>query len=411
VNSRVSASFALRGGALVAGVAGRSPEPPDARPQLPIRGTVVKLTIERAPLLKALNHLHGIVDRRQTIPILGNALMRADEGRLLLTTTDMDLGMSESIPAMVATEGTTTAPANTLYDIVRKLRDGAQVELELAKNDLALRSGRSRFTLPTIGADDYPVMRADDLQHLFSIPSADLRKLIDRTRFAISTEKTRHYLNGIYLHAAQDDGAERVLRAVATDGHRLALSDVPLPDGAAGMPGVIVPRKTVLELGKLIDDVEGDIATAVGKSKCTFAAGAWSATSKLIDGEFPEYRRVIPSGNNKVLEVARREFTEAVDRVATIITERSRAIRLSIDDGKINITAREVAAGSATEDIEGRYDAPAIEIGFNSRYLADIAGQIDGETLRIDLGDPGGPALIRDAADQSALYVLMPMRV
>ncbi len=231
----------------------------------------MKLTIERAALLKSLGHVQSVVERRNTIPILSNVKVEAKNGRLNLNATDMDLDISESVEAEVATPGETTAPAHTLYEIVRKLPEGSQVELETAEGDnLTLRSGRSRFTLSCLPTEDFPVMAGGDLPKEFKLPAAELRGLVDRTRFAISTEETRYYLNGIYLHASQRDGVD-VLRAVATDGHRLASVEMPLPEGAAGMPGVIVPRKTVAELRKLIDETGEDIVVALSETKIRFS--------------------------------------------------------------------------------------------------------------------------------------------
>jgi DNA polymerase III subunit beta len=372
----------------------------------------MKLTIERAALLRALGHVQSVVERRNTIPILSNVLLRAESGELALSATDMDLEIVASVAAQSARKGATTAPAHTLYDIVRKLREGAQVELDSTgdKGALTLRSGRSTFTLACLPPEDYPLMTGGDLAHSFTLSAADLKRLIDRTRFAISTEETRYYLNGIFLHAAKSNDVP-MLRAVATDGHRLARMEIPLPEGAAGMPGVIVPRKTVTELRKLIDEVEQDVQIALSDTKIRFSFGAAVLTSKLIDGTFPDYDRVIPSGNDKILEVQCKEFAEAVDRVSTISTEKSRAVKLTIERGSLMLSATSPENGTATEEIEVRYNASPIEIGFNSRYLLDITEQIEGEGARFAMADAASPTVVRDTADASALYVLMPMRV
>ena len=372
----------------------------------------MKLTIERAALLRSLNHVQSVVERRNTIPILSNVYLDAADGRLGLAATDMDLTIVESVEADIATDGSTTAPAHTLYDIVRKLPEGAQVELDATgeTDQLRLKAGRSRFTLQTLPTEDFPQMTSDDLPHRFVLSAADLRAMIDRTRFAISTEETRYYLNGIYLHMLEADGAE-VLRAVATDGHRLARVELPLPDGAAGIPGIIVPRKTVNELRKLIDETSEVVELALSDSKIRFAFDDVTLTSKLIDGTFPDYDRVIPTGNDKSLEVDCQYFSAAVDRVATISTEKSRAVKLAVADGNVTLTASSPDSGTATEEIEVDYQQDAIEIGFNARYLLDIAQQIEGETAKFSMADAASPTIIRDSDDPSALYVLMPMRV
>jgi len=380
----------------------------------------MKLTIERGALLKALGHVQSVVERRNTIPILSNVLLRADSGAgsgvLALSATDMDLEIVERVPSRIERPGRTTAPAHTLYDIVRKLREGAQIEIEASgeRSAMVLRSGRSTFTLACLPPEDYPVMASGDLAYNFTLTAAELRSLVDRTRFAISTEETRYYLNGIYLHTTKNDEVP-VIRAVATDGHRLARVEMVMPEGAAGMPGIIVPRKTVIELRKLVDESEDEIQVSLSETKIRFATGEAALTSKLIDGTFPDYDRVIPSNNDKILEVKCKEFAEAVDRVSTISTEKSRAVKLAIvpgaNGGSLAVSATSPENGTAVEEIDATYLAEPIEIGFNSRYLLDITAQIGGEGAQFAMSDSASPTIVRDRADPSALYVLMPMRV
>jgi len=372
----------------------------------------MKLTIERAALLRALGHVQSVVERRNTIPILSNVLLRAEGSKLALSATDMDLEMVSALAAQGAKPGATTVPAHTLYDIIRKLREGAQIELETTgeKGLMTLRSGRSTFTLSCLPPEDYPLMAGGELAHNFLLSAADLKRLIDRTRFAISTEETRYYLNGIYLHAAKSDKVN-MLRAVATDGHRLARMEIPLPEGASGMRGVIVPRKTVTELRKLLDEMDQDVSVALSDTKIRFTFADTVLTSKLIDGTFPDYDRVIPVSNDRILEVDCKLFAEAVDRVSTISTEKSRAVKLAIERGSLTLSATSPENGTAIEELEVRYNAQPLEIGFNSRYLLDITEQIEGEGARFAMADAASPTVVRDSADDSALYVLMPMRV
>ena len=371
----------------------------------------MKLTLSRDALLKSLGHVQSVVERRNTIPILANVLIRVANGQVSLTATDMEIEINETVEAKIGKTGALTAPAHTLYEIVRKLPDGAEVELNAAStNQLTLSSGRSHFKLGCLPVEDFPVMPGGDMKHSFRLSAADLRALIDRSRFAISTEETRYYLNGIYLHTAKSKNVE-VLRAVATDGHRLARVEMPAPAGAKGIPGVILPRKTVAEVRKLLEESSDEIEISLSEAKARFAFGGVVITSKLIDGTFPDYERVIPSGNDKTLEVDTRVFSAAVDRVATISSEKSRAVKVSLTPGHVVLTANSPEAGSATEELEAKYDGALLDIGFNARYLLDILQQIEGDGARFNLADATAPAIIQDVSDMSALYVLMPMRV
>src|SRR5205807_2511969 len=329
-----------------------------------------------------------------------------------LKATDLDIEVTDTIAAEVAPGGSTTVPAHMFFDIVRKLPEGAQIILESSgdRAALAIRAGSSRFTLQTLPESDFPDLAAGEMTHNFKLVAADLKRLIDKTQFAISTEETRYYLNGIYLHTA-GSGKAQTLRAVATDGHRLAQFDLPLPEGAAGMPGIIVPRKTVGEVQRLIEDSQAEVTVELSQGKIRFTLGDTVLTSKLIDGTFPDYARVIPVANDKELTVDKKEFEQAVDRVSTVSSERGRAVKLSLSSGKLMLSVTNPDSGSATEEIEVEYGAEPLDIGFNSRYLLDIAAQLEGEAAVLKLADPGSPTLIQDRDTKGALYVLMPMRV
>jgi DNA polymerase-3 subunit beta len=374
----------------------------------------MKFTADRATLLKALAHVQSVVEKRNAIPILANVMIAVRDGHLTLTATDMEIAVVEEVPAQVARNGACTAPAATLYEIVRKLPEGAEVEFDHPGGDaaLGLRAGRFSTSLIALPTDDFPAMTAGTLPHKFSLPANVLRGMIDRTRFAISTEETRYYLNGIYLHVT-DAGGTKVMRAVATDGHRLARVEEPLPQGAGGMPGVIVPRKTVNELRKLLDEATGDVDVALSDTRIQFRVGPILLTSKLIDGTFPEYERVIPRDNDKVLRVASADFSNAVQRVAAISSERSRPVKLALQHNLLVLSATSAEQGSATEELDAdrvKYDATPLEIGFQARYLNDITDQIKGE-VEFRFSDSAAPTVVQDAGDASALYVLMPMRV
>jgi DNA polymerase III subunit beta len=367
----------------------------------------MKATIERATLLKSLGHVQSVVERRNTIPILSNVLIEAGEdGSIRLMATDLDLQVDESVPANVAQPGATTVAAHTLFDIVRKLPEGSQVELTAAEGKMQLTAGRSRFNLSTLPRDDFPVIAEGELPCRFELPAATLRQIIDKTRFAISTEETRYYLMGIFLHVADDQ-----LKAAATDGHRLARVTVPRPDGADGMPDVIVPRKCVAELRKLLDELEGTVEVSLSATKIRFGLGAAVLTSKLIDGTFPDYNRVIPTANDKLLKLDPKSFSAGVDRVATIASEKTRAVKMSLDRDKVTLSVTSPESGMATEELPADYGADGLEIGFNARYLLDILHEIEGDTVEVHLADAAAPTLLRENDKSSALYVLMPMRV
>ena len=372
----------------------------------------MKATIERATLLRCLSHVQSVVERRNTIPILSNVLIEASaDGSVKLMATDLDLQVVESMAAVtVDAPGAITVSAHLLFDIARKLPDGSQVSFETADNRMTVKAGRSRFSLPTLPRDDFPVIVEGDLPTSFEIPAATLAQLIDRTRFAISTEETRYYLNGIFLHVADEE-----LKAAATDGHRLARYTIARPEGAEGMPDVIVPRKCVAELRKLIEEaLDTNVEIDLSASKVRFTLGGENGvvlTSKLIDGTFPDYSRVIPTGNDKLLKLDPRSFFEGVDRVATIATEKTRAVKMALENDKVTLSVTSPDNGTAAEEIAAEYSSAGIEIGFNANYLKDILAQIEGDLVEVHLADAAAPTLIRENDASPALYVLMPMRV
>ncbi len=372
----------------------------------------MKLSVERSALLRAMSRAQSVVERRNTIPILANVLIEADGDQVSFRATDLDIEVIDRAPAMVSRAGATTVAAHTLHEIARKLPDGAMVELvdDGIAGRLEVRAGRSHFSLATLPREDFPIMASAEYQTNFACPAPVLRRLFDKAKFAISTEETRYYLNGVYMHAATGpDGP--VLRCVATDGHRLARIDAALPPEAEGLPGVIVPRKTVGELRKLLDDDEATIAVSVSETKIRFATPEVTLTSKVIDGTFPDYARVIPLGNTKRLEVDAAEFAQAVDRVATVSSERSRAVKLALEDDRLVLSVNAPDSGAADEELAVAYGDERLEIGFNAKYLLEIAGQVDRENAVFLFNSAGDPTLMREGNDETAVYVVMPMRV
>jgi DNA polymerase III subunit beta len=358
----------------------------------------MKATIERATLLKSLGHVQSVVERRNTIPILSNVLIEVrEDGSLRLMATDLDLQVDETVQANVSQAGATTVSAHTFFDIVRKLPEGSQVELSAAEGKMQVVAGRARFNLSTLPRDDFPVIAEGELPTRFELPAATLREII---------EKTRYYLMGIFFHVVDDQ-----MRAAATDGHRLARITVPRPDGAEGMPDVIVPRKAVTELYRLLEELEGTVEISLSPTKIRFGLGSAILTSKLIDGTFPDYNRVIPTANDKLLKLDPKSFSAGVDRVSTIASEKTRAVKISVDRDKVTLSVTSPENGVATEELAADYGSDGIEIGFNAKYLLDILSEIDGEVVEVHLADAAAPTLLRESDKSNALYVLMPMRV
>ncbi|MGR3660078.1 MAG: DNA polymerase III subunit beta [Paracoccaceae bacterium] len=372
----------------------------------------MKISIERGDLLKALSQAQSVVERRNTIPILANVLIEAAGSDVSFRATDLDIEVVDKAPAQVERAGATTVSAVMLHEIVRKLPDGALVALEDdgTSGRLTVDAGRSNFSLATLPREDFPIMASSEYESNFSAKASVLRRLFDKSKFAISTEETRYYLNGVYMHVATGESGQ-VLRCVATDGHRLARIDAELPEGAENMPGVIVPRKTVGELRKLLDDDDAIIAVSVSETKVRFATPGITLTSKVIDGTFPDYTRVIPQGNTRKMEVDAAEFAKAVDRVATVSSERSRAVKLVIEDDLLTLSVNAPDSGAAEEQLNVAYGDERLEIGFNAKYLLEIAGQVDRENAVFMFNSSGDPTLMREGNDESAIYVVMPMRV
>ena len=374
----------------------------------------MKFSIDRSALLIALQHVHSVVERRNTIPILSNVLIEAKEDGVYLTSTDMDITVIEKVDlgkSEVTQLGTTTTSAQMLYDIVRKLPDNIKVEFLSEKNDrLGIKASSSSFALNCLPSEDFPSIAQEDFKHSFNIDALDLVRLIDKSSFAMSLEETRYYLNGIYLHAIKEDNVDK-MRTVATDGHRLSRVDINLPQGAEGIPGVIIPRKTILEIRKILEDHTGNVSLSISETKIKLSFNNVVLTSKLLDGTFPDYSRVIPEHNDKLVTISNQSISEAVDRVSTVSTDKTRAIKININKGSVVISATNPDKGSASEHLDVVYNGDEVEIGFNSKYVLDVARQIKGNEILIKLSDSVSPTLVYDKDDKDVLFVLMPMRV
>ncbi len=374
------------------------------------------LNIQKAILFKALNHVQGVVEKRNTIPILSNVLLTATNGKLSLTATDLDIEIVETVVADIIDSGSVTVPAHTFYEIVRKMPDNNVINLHFhSENDrIDVKSGKSNFTLPCLPRDDFPLMTTGDVGTDFTMSTHDLKLILDKNKFAISQEETRYYLGGIYFHhvneAEAPNGVGQIC-GVATDGHRLSKIALIAPKDSASMPDVIIPRKTVHELRKLLDDVDSDVEINVTETKIRFFTNTVQLTSKLIDGTFPNYKAVIPVKNDKLVKTNTKDFINAVDRVATVSLDKVKIVKLTITTGKVIFSVESAELGSALEELDVTYEGVDINIGFNARYMLDILAQIDTAHTFIKLGDSNSPIIITDDDSDMALFVLMPMRI
>ncbi len=373
----------------------------------------MKLVVERSALMTALTHAGSVVERRSTIPVLANVKLDAGEQNLRLTATDMDLEVVQNLAADVTTPGTTTASAFLLQNICRTLPDGGQVALERdqVSGRLSVRCGPTQFEFACLPPEDFPLMTAAAFSHGFSLSATELRRLLDRTHFAALVEGARENLQGVFLHATTGDGGD-VLRAVATDGHRLARVDAEQPEGADGMPGIIVPNKTIHVLRSLIDTADEDIDIEVAERQLSFRSGAIQMTSKLIDGAYPSYEKVIPDDNDRLMKIAKETFVRATDRMSVITTtDKGRPVKLDISTGRLLVSASNLEGVTGEEELEVDYEGIPMTIGFNARYLSEMAKNFDGDVMLVIMSRDSAPAIIRDADDNRTLYVLMPLRV
>ena len=371
--------------------------------------------VNSSDLLKALSHIHGIVEVRHTLPILSNIIITAKDNNLTLSSTNLDIFCSDKLNAEVLSSGEISVSAVTFYEIIKRLPNGSEIQATFddESSSLILKCGRSKFNLTTMQTEDFPTISDSDLTTKFILSASELIRMIDKTKFAISNEETRYYLNGIFLHKTQKNSID-MLRAVATDGHRLAQYDIPLPQGAEEMTGLIIPKKTILELRRILDDASGDINIQLNENKIKFSFSELNIISKVIDGTFPDYTKVIPQNNDKTFTTNNAELKSAVDRVSAVaINEetKSKAIKLSIESNKLLLSVDSSSKGSANEEIDLDYNKERVEIGFNSRYLVDICNEIDGEEVSINLLDSISPAIILDKSDENLFFVLMPMRI
>ena len=375
----------------------------------------MEFKINSTDLLKALSHIHGIVEVRHTLPILSNIILEAKDDKLILSSTNLDIYCSDKIKAEVLQSGEVSVSAVTFFEIIKRLPSGSEVlmKMEEGENEIRLTCGRSKFNLSTLKTDDFPIISDSDLSTNFVLSADELIRIIDKTKFAVSNEETRYYLNGIFLHKAERNSIQ-FLRAVATDGHRLAQYDIPLPQGAEDITGIIIPKKTIYELRKVLDDANGDVSVSLNENKIKFSFNDLKVVSKVIDGTFPDYTKVIPQKNDKNFKTNNSDLKNAIDRVSAVAANeesKSKAIKFCIENNSLILSVESQSKGSANEMIDVNYSGDKVDIGFNSKYIIDICNEVDGDEISISLSDSISPAIILDKTDENLFFVLMPMRI
>lgn len=375
----------------------------------------MELTVQKSNFLKALVHANSVVEKRTTIPVLSHVLLSATQAGLTLTTTDLDMGLVETIPAQVKIAGRICVPAQLLHDIIKKLPDlPIEISINYDTHQLLLKSGRASFKLPALAPEDFPEITQTTLSHNFNISKKDLCYMIDHTRFAMSTDETRYHLNGIYFHLHSEQGGATQLRAVASDLHRLSCVSINAPEETENLPAMIIGRKAIQEIRKLLE--EADESVHIGASENRFelrienSGLSISFSTRLIDGQFPEYTATIDSVTENTVTVNTKSLAEAADRIITVITDRDRAMRINLDQNQATLSGASQENGTAQEevDIEYRRSEP-MQLCFNARYVFDIANLVKDESLNLFVNSPDNPVVIRPANNNNEIYAIMPL--
>ena len=371
----------------------------------------MEFIINRDVFLKALGHANGIIEKKTTFPILSNVLIEAKDSKLKITATDLDIiYFEEVVPQEIKKEGLTTTSASILYDILKKLQPNSKVELTLqSPNKIKLISENSKFNLLCLPSDNFPLSDEDINQKNFEVSSEKLLKLLNKTKISISNDETRHYLNGIYLHKTTLE-KKSFLCGVATDSHRLSSSIIEI-DQNIHMESIILPKKTIFQLIFLLEQSNKSIKISNSKSKIKFEMNKSTLISKVIDGRFPDYNKVVPKDNDKILEVKLSEFKNAIERVTTVAADRKEGLKMLISKSAVQLSVNNPNSGDGVENINAKFNSNDLNISFNSSYLTDIISQIDSELIVIYLKDPGLPVLIRDSLDKNSFHVVMPMKI
>ena len=371
----------------------------------------MEFTIDRDVFLKSLGHAYGIIEKKTALPILSNILIEAKNSKIRITATDLDIIYSEDIPLQeLKKEGSTTTSASILYDILRKLEPSAKVKISLqSQNKLNLVSGNSIFNLLSIPPDNFPLLDEDVGKKVFEVSSQQMLKLLNKTKISISSDETRHYLNGIYLHKTNSEN-KSFLSAVATDSHRLSFSSIEV-DSSTDFTSIILPKKTIFQLISLLEQNTSSIKISNNKSKIKFEMNIGVLISKVIDGRFPDYAKVVPGDNDKVLKIKSNEFKNSIGIVNAVSPDHKEGLKLTITKDSLKLSVNSPNSGDGAKTISAKFDSNDMSISFNSRYLVDIASQIENDSIVIILKDAGAPALIKDLSDKNSFHAVMPMKI
>ncbi len=369
----------------------------------------MKFNVNQQDLQQALNYCQGVIEKRSTLPILSNILLDASNSKLTITATDLDLIFIHQLNNVeILQEGKTTTTSSIMYDIIRKLNSGKKINLSLTDiSKLQVESEKSIFNLNCINATEFPLTDENFNENEFIIKSKQLLKLLNKCKFSISNDETRHYLSGIYIHQTEVDD-KNYLTAVATDSHRMSISKIRLEEKIQFDP-IILPKKTIFQLCLLLDSYDGDVKISNVKSKVKFELNNSILISKLIDGKFPNYIQVIPKNNQKKLEINLKSFLNSVDRVASVSLDKKDGVKFKLSKDILNLSVNNTSSGDGKETLNIKFDHD-LEISFNSRYLIDVASQLDGDKIELFLNDTGSPALIKDPSDFDSIFVVMPMK-
>ena len=371
----------------------------------------MEFSINRDIFLKSLGHAYGVIEKKTTLPILSNILIEAKNSKIKITATDLDIIYTEEVPIQeLKKEGSTTTSASVLYDILRKLKTDSKVELILqSSNKLKITSDNSKFNLLCMPADNFPLSNEESPNKTFDVSPQKLLKLLNKTKISISNDETRHYLNGIYLHKTNLEN-KSFLTGVATDSHRLSSSSLEV-DQNTDFESIILPKKTIFQLTSLLEENNNTIKISNSKSKIKFVLGNGTLISKVIDGRFPDYSKVIPKNNDKVLEVKLNDFKNSIERVTTVSSDKKEGLKIFISKDALQFSVNNPNSGDGSENINAKFNADDLTISFNSKYLIDIASQIESDVIILNLKDPGSPVLIKDISDKKSFYVVMPMKI